>query len=98
MNISAPRVETFGTFDGAPPGGASGTPKELKLGYLLQPARGGNYTLHVKLSNEVSNSSLNPIQVGRSIKNWLCIFAFSSSLDICTHGREYFLLFISLEA
>ncbi|XP_018008164.1 uncharacterized protein LOC108665866 [Hyalella azteca] len=59
----APRVETFGTFDGASPGGASGAPKELKLGYLLQPTRGGNYTLHVKLSNEVSNSSLNPVQI-----------------------------------
>ncbi|KAA0203674.1 hypothetical protein HAZT_HAZT008286 [Hyalella azteca] len=58
----APRVEDFGTYDGKGPGGASGAAKELKLGYLLQPAQAGNYSLLVNLSNEVSAAHF-PVQI-----------------------------------
>ena len=55
INITATKLEDFGTFDGDGPGGTSGTAMAIDIPYNNIVTEAGNYTATLILENEVSS-------------------------------------------
>ena len=62
----------FGTLDGGGPGGASSTAVPLKWEDAIELAA-GNYTLTARLSNEVSEYTIPPLEVRARVTLYLML-------------------------